>query len=122
MGKEKGGSEVVTSPFCTPWIASAWCQLVGYKWRLLRIFPYSCGVHFSIFAMQPPRVKAFIDKVIQCPLQDIAIPLSGFHWEYGKVTISYVYLIFVVLGLFASNTAAAFSGELSSLEAIVSSF
>lgn len=32
----------------------------------------------------PPRVKAFIDKVIQCPLQDIAIPLSGFRWEYGK--------------------------------------
>ncbi|XP_075511798.1 LOW QUALITY PROTEIN: E3 ubiquitin-protein ligase UPL2-like [Primulina tabacum] len=32
----------------------------------------------------PPRVKIFIDKVIQCPLQDIAIPLSGFRWEYGK--------------------------------------
>ncbi|XP_047978963.1 E3 ubiquitin-protein ligase UPL2-like [Salvia hispanica] len=32
----------------------------------------------------PPRIKAFIDKVIQCPLQDIAIPLSGFRWEYGK--------------------------------------
>lgn len=33
-------------------------------------------------------MKAFIDKVIQCPLQDIAIPLSGFRWEYGKVTAS----------------------------------
>lgn len=32
----------------------------------------------------PPRVKAVIDKVIQFPLQDIEIPLSGFHWEYGK--------------------------------------
>ncbi|CAL5383970.1 unnamed protein product [Camellia sinensis] len=32
----------------------------------------------------PPKIKAFIDKVIQSPLQDIAIPLSGFRWEYGK--------------------------------------
>ncbi|CDP00938.1 unnamed protein product [Coffea canephora] len=32
----------------------------------------------------PAKVKAFIDKVIQSPLQDIAIPLSGFRWEYGK--------------------------------------
>lgn len=32
----------------------------------------------------PPKVKAFIDKVIQKPLQDIASPLSGFCWEYGK--------------------------------------
>lgn len=32
----------------------------------------------------PPKIKAFIDKVIQSPLQDIAIPLSGFHWEYSK--------------------------------------
>ncbi|GER30024.1 5-methyltetrahydropteroyltriglutamate--homocysteine methyltransferase [Striga asiatica] len=30
------------------------------------------------------RIKAFVEKVIQCPLQDIAIPLSGFRWEYGK--------------------------------------
>ncbi|PWA81815.1 Armadillo-like helical [Artemisia annua] len=36
----------------------------------------------SFFA--PPKVKAFIDKVIQCLLQDIAIPLSGFQWEYKK--------------------------------------
>ncbi|CAA0843325.1 E3 ubiquitin-protein ligase UPL1 [Striga hermonthica] len=34
--------------------------------------------------MQPSRIKAFVEKVIQCPLQDIAIPLSGFRWEYGK--------------------------------------
>ncbi|KAK8580430.1 hypothetical protein V6N13_143527 [Hibiscus sabdariffa] len=32
----------------------------------------------------PPQIKAFIDKVIQSPLQDIAIPLSGFRWEYSK--------------------------------------
>ncbi|KAD4386159.1 hypothetical protein E3N88_26328 [Mikania micrantha] len=32
----------------------------------------------------PHKVKEFIDKVIQCPLQDIAIPLSGFCWEYNK--------------------------------------
>lgn len=32
----------------------------------------------------PPNVKAFIDKVIQCPIQDISIPLSGFRWEYNK--------------------------------------
>lgn len=34
---------------------------------------------------QPPKIKAFIEKIIQCPLQDIAIPLSGFRWEYNKV-------------------------------------
>nr|KYP72309.1 E3 ubiquitin-protein ligase UPL1 [Cajanus cajan] len=33
---------------------------------------------------QPPKIKAFIAKIIQCPLQDIAIPLSGFRWEYNK--------------------------------------
>ncbi|XP_022773024.1 E3 ubiquitin-protein ligase UPL1-like isoform X2 [Durio zibethinus] len=32
----------------------------------------------------PSQIKAFIDKVIQSPLQDIAIPLSGFQWEYSK--------------------------------------
>lgn len=32
----------------------------------------------------PPKVKAFIDRVIKSPLHDIAIPLSGFHWEYNK--------------------------------------
>ncbi|KAJ8645550.1 hypothetical protein MRB53_007298 [Persea americana] len=34
--------------------------------------------------MQPPKIKAFIDKVIKSPLHDIAIPLSGFRWEYSK--------------------------------------
>ncbi|GAA0152832.1 ubiquitin-protein ligase [Lithospermum erythrorhizon] len=42
------------------------------------------GPSIKIDSETAPRVKAFIDKVIQCPLQDIAIPLSGFHWEYGK--------------------------------------
>nr|XP_010929754.2 LOW QUALITY PROTEIN: E3 ubiquitin-protein ligase UPL2-like [Elaeis guineensis] len=32
----------------------------------------------------PPKVKAFIDRVIKTPLHDIAIPLSGFRWEYNK--------------------------------------
>lgn len=32
----------------------------------------------------PPKVKAFIDRVIKSPLHDIAIPLSGFCWEYNK--------------------------------------
>ncbi|KAJ1685644.1 hypothetical protein LUZ63_017034 [Rhynchospora breviuscula] len=32
----------------------------------------------------PPKVKAFIDRVVNCPLNDIAIPLSGFRWEYKK--------------------------------------
>ncbi|KAL1546797.1 HECT-type E3 ubiquitin transferase [Salvia divinorum] len=42
------------------------------------------GPSVKLDAEPPPRIKAFIDKVIQCPLQDIAIPLSGFRWEYGK--------------------------------------
>lgn len=52
-----------------------------------------------IYPHQPPRIKAFIDKVIQCPLQDIAIPLSGFRWEYGKVntfTFSYPAAAFIL--------------------------
>ncbi|QCE00747.1 E3 ubiquitin-protein ligase HUWE1 [Vigna unguiculata] len=32
----------------------------------------------------PPKIKGFIEKIIKCPLQDIAIPLSGFRWEYNK--------------------------------------
>ncbi|KAL1540220.1 HECT-type E3 ubiquitin transferase [Salvia divinorum] len=42
------------------------------------------GPSVKLDAEPPPRIKAFVDKVIQCPLQDIAIPLSGFRWEYGK--------------------------------------
>ncbi|XP_071741749.1 E3 ubiquitin-protein ligase UPL2-like [Rutidosis leptorrhynchoides] len=42
------------------------------------------GPSVKLDSETPPKVKAFIDKVIQCPLQDIAIPLSGFRWEYNK--------------------------------------
>ncbi|XAR48483.1 Ubiquitin--protein ligase [Bertholletia excelsa] len=42
------------------------------------------GPSVKLDSEPPPKIKAFIDKVIQCPLQDIAIPLSGFRWEYGK--------------------------------------
>ncbi|CAN4122413.1 unnamed protein product [Withania somnifera] len=42
------------------------------------------GPSIKLDSEPPPRIKAFIDKVIQCPLQDIAIPLSGFCWEYDK--------------------------------------
>jgi hypothetical protein len=50
-----------------------------------------------VFALlQPANVKSFIDRVINIPLHDIAIPLSGFRWEFNKVTCfrkpSYVYL------------------------------
>ncbi|XP_024977054.1 E3 ubiquitin-protein ligase UPL2-like isoform X1 [Cynara cardunculus var. scolymus] len=42
------------------------------------------GPNVKLESETPPKVKAFIDKVILCPLQDIAIPLSGFRWEYDK--------------------------------------
>ncbi|XP_010520834.1 PREDICTED: E3 ubiquitin-protein ligase UPL2-like [Tarenaya hassleriana] len=44
----------------------------------------SIGPSIRLDAEPPPDIKAFIDKVIQSPLQDIAIPLSGFRWEYSK--------------------------------------
>ncbi|GLT87974.1 hypothetical protein SLE2022_060220 [Rubroshorea leprosula] len=43
------------------------------------------GPSIKLDSEPPPKIKAFIDKVIQSPLQDIAIPLSGFRWEYNKV-------------------------------------
>ncbi|XP_027330727.1 E3 ubiquitin-protein ligase UPL2-like [Abrus precatorius] len=42
------------------------------------------GPSIKLDSEPPPKIKAFIEKVIQCPLQDIAIPLSGFRWEYNK--------------------------------------
>ncbi|KAH7524790.1 hypothetical protein FEM48_Zijuj06G0156500 [Ziziphus jujuba var. spinosa] len=42
------------------------------------------GPSIKLESDPPPKIKAFIDKVIQCPLQDIQIPLSGFRWEYSK--------------------------------------
>ncbi|KAM6543817.1 hypothetical protein CsatB_008264 [Cannabis sativa] len=44
----------------------------------------SFGPSVKLDSDPPPKVKAFVDKVIQCPLQDIQIPLSGFRWEYTK--------------------------------------
>lgn len=44
----------------------------------------SFGPSLQIDSETPPKIKAFIDKVIQSPLQDLAIPLSGFRWEYNK--------------------------------------
>ncbi|KAK9028585.1 hypothetical protein V6N11_025739 [Hibiscus sabdariffa] len=41
------------------------------------------GPFVKLDSEPPPEIKAFIDKVIQSPLQDIAI-LSGFRWEYTK--------------------------------------
>ncbi|KAJ0920961.1 putative HECT domain-containing protein [Helianthus annuus] len=40
--------------------------------------------NFTLHSDTPLNVKTFIDTVIQCPLQDIAIPLSAFRWEYNK--------------------------------------
>ncbi|XP_050235135.1 E3 ubiquitin-protein ligase UPL2-like isoform X2 [Mercurialis annua] len=42
------------------------------------------GPSIKLDSEPPPKIKAFIDKVIQSPLPDIAIPLSGFRWEYNK--------------------------------------
>lgn len=42
------------------------------------------GPSIKLDSETPPKIKAFVDKVIQSPLQDIAIPLSGFRWEYSK--------------------------------------
>ncbi|TQD73794.1 hypothetical protein C1H46_040671 [Malus baccata] len=42
------------------------------------------GPSIKLDSEPPPKIKAIINKVIQCPLQDIAIPLSGFRWEYSK--------------------------------------
>ncbi|XP_057442422.1 E3 ubiquitin-protein ligase UPL1-like [Lotus japonicus] len=42
------------------------------------------GPSVKLDSEPPLKIKTFIEKVIQCPLQDIAIPLSGFRWEYNK--------------------------------------
>ncbi|KAJ4962286.1 hypothetical protein NE237_022225 [Protea cynaroides] len=42
------------------------------------------GPSINLESEPPLKVKAFIDKVIKSPLHDIAIPLSGFRWEYNK--------------------------------------
>lgn len=54
--------------------------------RLRQLFSSegSFGPSLQLESEPPVKIKAFIDKVIQSPLQDIAIPLSGFRWEYNK--------------------------------------
>ncbi|XP_021743761.1 E3 ubiquitin-protein ligase UPL2-like [Chenopodium quinoa] len=54
--------------------------------RLRQLFSNegSFGPSVQLDSETPPKIKAFIDKVIQSPLQDLAIPLSGFRWEYNK--------------------------------------
>lgn len=42
------------------------------------------GPSLKLESEPPPAIKTFIDKVITSPLHDIAIPLSGFRWEYNK--------------------------------------
>jgi hypothetical protein len=44
-------------------------------------------INFLCVYFQPPKVKAFIDRVINITLHDIAIPLSGFRWDFSKVMI-----------------------------------
>ncbi|CAF2040702.1 unnamed protein product [Brassica napus] len=44
----------------------------------------SIGPSIRLDAEPPPEIKSFIEKVIQSPLSDIAIPLSGFRWVYSK--------------------------------------
>ncbi|CAH8320273.1 unnamed protein product [Eruca vesicaria subsp. sativa] len=44
----------------------------------------SIGPSIRLDTEPPPEIKAFIEKVIQSPLADIALPLSGFRWEYSK--------------------------------------
>uniref|UniRef100_M4EGD8 Uncharacterized protein n=1 Tax=Brassica campestris TaxID=3711 RepID=M4EGD8_BRACM len=45
----------------------------------------SIGPSIRLDAEPPPEIKSFIEKVIQSPLSDIAIPLSGFRWEYRQL-------------------------------------
>lgn len=68
----------------------------------------------TAFFLQPPRIKAFIDKVIQCPLQDIAIPLSGFRWEYGKVVeicLKFIFSLSVFISSISSHNLFLFQGN-----------
>jgi len=72
-------------------------------------------------SLQLPKVKAFIDRVIKSPLHDIAIPLSGFRWEYNKVT--WFWLDLPDLKLWPSILSVIMvSGKFPPLEATVSPF
>lgn len=75
-------------------------------------------------SLQPPNAKEFIDRVIKCPLHDIAIPLSGFRWEYNKVIGFHLALCLStsILVIAPAKPVLWVSGKLSSLEAFVFTF
>ncbi|PSR99974.1 E3 ubiquitin-protein like, partial [Actinidia chinensis var. chinensis] len=55
----------------------------------------SIGPSVKLDSEPLPKIKAFIDKVIESSLQDIAIPLSGFRWEFGKGNFHHWRLLFL---------------------------
>ncbi|KAL5206475.1 hypothetical protein ABZP36_034684 [Zizania latifolia] len=58
----------------------------SFPLRLQQILSGSRAVSpaIKVESEPPAKVKAFIDRVISIPLHDIAIPLSGFRWEFNK--------------------------------------
>lgn len=58
----------------------------SFPLRLQQILAGSRAVSpaIKVESEPPANVKAFIDRVINIPLHDIAIPLSGFRWEFNK--------------------------------------
>ncbi|XP_051186843.1 E3 ubiquitin-protein ligase UPL1 isoform X2 [Lolium perenne] len=58
----------------------------SFPLRLQQILSGSRAVSpaIKVDSEPPPKVKAFIDRVINIPLHDIAIPLSGFRWDFSK--------------------------------------
>jgi hypothetical protein len=77
-----------------------------------------------VFALQPANVKAFIDQVINIPLHDIAIPLSGFRWEFNKVNFSKGQPILCFSLYFVSVAYSMYleTGKFPPLEAFIYSF
>ncbi|GJY83697.1 hypothetical protein Tco_0497073 [Tanacetum coccineum] len=57
---------------------------------------------------QPPKVKAFIEKVIQCPLQDLTIPLSGFSGSTRREFSSSEAIVSVVVILRQSDITSCY--------------
>jgi len=58
----------------------------SFPLRLQQILAGSRAVSpaIKIESEPPANIKAFIDRVVNIPLHDIAIPLSGFCWEFNK--------------------------------------
>lgn len=58
----------------------------SFPLRLQQILAGSRAVSpaIKVESEPPAKVKEFIDRVINIPLHDIAIPLSGFRWEFNK--------------------------------------